>query len=71
MRITYLFRWAVVVVIVWLLNLQTKLPMQSVSITTNIVNLNPVKGEVHLIQHYVVKFVIDLRQVCEFLRVFK
>jgi hypothetical protein len=33
-----------------------KLPMQSVPITTNIVNLNPVKGEVHLIQHYVVKF---------------
>jgi len=38
-----------VVVIVWKLDLQ--LPMQSVPITTKIV-----------IQHYVIKFVIDLRQ---------
>ena len=34
-----------------------------VPITTNIVSSNPVDGEVGLIQHYVIKFVSDLRQV--------
>ena len=37
---------AVVVVIVWLLDLQ--LPVQSVTITTNVVSSNPVHGEVYL-----------------------
>jgi hypothetical protein len=50
-----------VVVIVWLLDLL--LPMQSVPINTNVVSSNPVHGEVYLIQHYVIKFVSDLRQV--------
>jgi hypothetical protein len=49
----------VIVVIVWLLDLQ--LHMQSVPITINIVSLNPA-------QHYVIKFVSDLRQVGCFLR---
>jgi hypothetical protein len=40
-----------------------KLPMQSVPITTNIVSLNPTHGEIYEIQHYVIKFVSDLRQV--------
>ena len=40
-----------------------KLPMQSVPITTNIVSSNRVHGEVYSIQHYVIKFVSDLRQV--------
>ena len=57
---------AVVVVIVWLLDLQ--LPVHSVSITTN-VSLNHVNVEVYLIQHYVIKCVSDLRQVGGFLRV--
>ena len=35
------------------------LPMQSVPITTN-VSSNPARGEVYLIQHYVIKFVSDL-----------
>jgi hypothetical protein len=48
-----------VVVIVWLLDLQ--LPVQSVHIT--------VHGGVYSIQHYMIKFVSDLRQVCGFLRV--
>ena len=43
---------AVVVVIVWWLDLQ--LPEQSVPITTKVVSLNPVHGEVYLIQHYVI-----------------
>ena len=45
--------------------------MQSVpiSITTKIVNLNPVHGEVYSIQQYVIKFVSDLQQVGSFLRV--
>ena len=33
-----------------------------------VVNLNPVHGEVYLIQHYVIKFVRDLWQVSGFLR---
>jgi hypothetical protein len=58
-----------VVVIVWYMDLQ--LPMQSVPITTNVVNSNPVHEEVYLIQHYVKKFVSDLRQVGVFLRVIR
>jgi len=56
-----------VVMIIWLLDLQ--LPVQSVPITTNIVSSNPVHGEVYSIQHYVIKFVIVLWQVCDFLRI--
>jgi hypothetical protein len=39
-----------------------ELPRQSVHITTN-VSLNPVNDEVYTMQHYVIKFVSDLRQV--------
>ena len=41
--------------------------MQSVSITTYDVSLNPAHGEVYSIQHYVIKIVIDFRQVGGFL----
>ena len=54
---------------VWLLNLQ--LPVQSVSITTKVVSLNPAQGEVYSIQPYVIKFVSDLWQVCCFLPILK
>ena len=37
--------------------------IQSVPITTNTVSLIPYHGEVYSIQHYVIKFVSDLRQV--------
>jgi hypothetical protein len=47
------------VVIVWLLDLQ--LPVQSVPIATKVVSSNPVHGKVCSIQHYVKKFVSDLR----------
>ena len=57
-------RGGFIVVIVWQLDLQ--LPVQSVPIT-KVVSLNPVHGEVHSIQHYVIKFVNDLRQVSGFL----
>jgi hypothetical protein len=40
--------------------------MKSVPIFTNHVRSNPVHGEVYLIQHYVIKFVTDLRQVAVF-----
>jgi hypothetical protein len=43
--------------------------MQSVPITTKVMSLNTAHGEVYLIQHYVIKFVSDLMQVCGFLRV--
>jgi hypothetical protein len=46
---------------------QWQLPVQSVPITTKVVSLNPVHGEVYSIQHYVIKFVSDLRQVGGFL----
>ena len=35
--------------------------MQSVSITTKVVSSNRTHGEVDLIQHYVMKFISDLR----------
>ena len=43
-----------------------QVPMQSVPITTyvNVVSSNPAHGEVYSIQHYVIKFVGDLWQVC-------
>ena len=40
--------------------------MQSVAITTKVVSWNPVHGEVYSLQHYVIKLVIDLRQVGSF-----
>jgi hypothetical protein len=43
--------------------LYSQLPVQPVPITTKVVSLNPAHGEVCLIQHYVIKFVSDLRQV--------
>jgi hypothetical protein len=43
--------------------------MQSVPITTNVASSNPAHGEVYLIQHYVIRFVSDLRQVGGLLRV--
>jgi len=43
--------------------LDLQLPMQSVPITTKVVNLNHVHGEVYSIQHYEIKFISDLRQV--------
>jgi predicted aconitase len=45
------------------------LPVQSVPITTKVVSSNPVHGVVYSIQHYVIKFFSDLRQVGGFLRV--
>ena len=57
---------ALVVVNVWWLDLP--LPVQSLSITTNVVSSNPAHGEVYLIQHYGLKFVSDLQQVSDFLR---
>ena len=57
------------VVIVWLFDLQ--LPVQSMSITTKVVSSNLVHGEVYSIQHYVIKFFIDIRQVGGFLRLFR
>ena len=53
------------VMIVWQLDL--RLPVQSVPITTKVVSLYPVYREVYLIQYYVIKFVSDLRQVGGFL----
>jgi hypothetical protein len=42
--------------------------MQSVPITTKVVSLNLAHGEVYSIQHYVIKFVSDLQQICVFFR---
>jgi len=43
-----------------------KLPVQWVPNTTNVVSLNPPHGKVYSVQHYVIKFVSDLRQVIGF-----
>jgi len=42
-----------------------------VHITTKVVSSNPAHGELYSIQHYVIKFVSDLRQDIGFLRVFR
>ena len=47
------------------------LPMQSAPIATEVVSSNPAHGEVYSIQHYVIKFVNDLRQVDGFLHVLR
>ena len=47
-----------------------QLSMQSVPITTN-VSYNPTHRELYSIQHYVIEFVSDLRQVGGFLRVLR
>ena len=52
-----------------MVKLDLQLPVQSVHITTKVVSLNPVHGEVYLIQHYVIKFVSDLQLVSVFLQV--
>jgi hypothetical protein len=53
---------------VWIAEyLDLQLLVQSVPITTKVVSLNPAHGEVYSIQHYVIKFVSDLRQVSGFL----
>jgi hypothetical protein len=41
--------------------------VQLVSITTKVVGSNPAHGEVYSIQHYLITFVSDLRQVGGFL----
>jgi hypothetical protein len=45
--------------------------VQSVPITTKVVNSNPIHGEAYPIQHYVINFVSDLGQVGGFLRVLR
>ena len=45
--------------------------MQSLPITTKIVSSSLAHGKVYSIQHYVITFVSDLRQVGGFLRVFR
>ena len=58
---------AVVAMIVWMV-VGFKLPVQSVPINTNVVRSNPADGEVYSIQHYVIKFVSDMRQGGGFLQ---
>ena len=53
------------VLVVWQLDLQ--LYVQSVPITTNVVSSNHTHGEAYSIQHYVIKFVRDMRQFGVFL----
>jgi hypothetical protein len=43
------------------------LPLPPSLITTNVLSSNPVHGKVYSIQHYVIKFVSDLRHVGGFL----
>ena len=52
-----------IIVIVIVRELDLHLPMQYVCIPTKVMSSNPAHGEVYSIQHYVIKFVSDLRQV--------
>jgi hypothetical protein len=47
--------------------LDLQLPVQSVPITTKVESSNLAHGEVYVIQHYVIKFVSDLRLFSGFL----
>ena len=49
----------------------TTTAIQLVPITTKVVSLNPAHGMVYSIQHYVIKFVSDLRQVGGFRQVLR
>ena len=49
--------------IVWSLDLQLPVHMQSMPITANAVSSNPAQGDEYSIQYYVIKFVGDLRYV--------
>ena len=53
------------------IGLDLQLTMQSVFITTKIMNSNPAHGEVYSIQHDVIKFVSDLWYVGGLLRVLR
>ena len=55
------------VIIVRKLDLQ--LTLQSVPISSKVVGSNPENGEMYSMQHYMLKFDIDLRQVGDFRRV--
>ena len=59
----------VMIMIIWQLDLQ--LSVQAVPINTKVVSSNPVHSEVCSIQHYMIKFVSDLRQVSGFLQVLR
>jgi len=48
-----------------------QLPVQFMPITTKVVSSNSVHGEKYSIQHNVIEFVSDLRQVVGFLRVLR
>jgi hypothetical protein len=61
------------VCVILLLRMSSELvkKLQSVPITTKVVSSNPAHGEVYWMQHYVIKFFSDLRQVGGFLRVLR
>jgi cell shape-determining protein MreC len=67
--IIYKVSGTVVIIIVWLLDLQLPVRVQSVTITTKDTSLNPAHSVVYSIQHYVINFASHLRQVGDFLRV--
>ena len=60
---------SVICIYICLLPVWVVVVVQSVPITTKVVNLNSAHGEVYSIQHYVLMFVSDLLQVGGFLRV--
>jgi hypothetical protein len=68
---TYLIEKGGDVMVIIVRELDLQLPMQSLPITSKVVSSNPIHGEMYSIQHYVIKFVSDLRQVGGFLRVLR
>ena len=59
---------SVICIYICLLPVWVVVVVQSVPITTTVMNLNSAHGEVHSIKNYVLMFVSDLRQVGGFLR---
>ena len=60
---------SVICIYICLLLVWVVVVVQSVPITTKVVNFNSAHGEVYSIKNYVLMFVSDLRQVGGFLRV--
>ena len=53
--------------LIWVISV-LQLPVPSVFITYKVVSSNPTRGDVYLIQHYVINFVSDLWQIGGLLR---
>ena len=66
--INFVFVCCKLILIYMVVGFTTTYTLQSVPVTTKVVSSNSAHSEVYSIQHYVIKFVSDLRKVGGFLR---